>query len=81
VIFFLQNWYNEVGFTSDGRLFKHIKCEFDCESYLNLNNRALRVSITKIRLSSHLFLVERGRWGVKCKERRECFCTLWMCRR
>jgi len=76
---FLQNWYNEVELTSDGRLFKHIKREFGYESYLNLNNRALRVSITKIRLSSHLFLIERGRWGVNHIERRERLCTLCGC--
>ena len=28
-----------------------------------MNNRALRTSLTKIRLSSHIFFIERGRWG------------------
>ena len=30
-----------------------------------MNNSALRTSITKIRLSSHLFHIKRGRWGKK----------------
>ena len=46
---------------------------------MNLNNRALRIAITKIRLSSNLFLVERGRWGVNRIERNERLCTLCGC--
>jgi len=76
---FLQDWYNEVTMTSDGRLFKNIKRELGYESYLNINNRALRVSITKIRLSSHLFFVERGRWGTNRIDRRQRLCTLCGC--
>ena len=30
-----------------------------------MNNSALRTSITRIRSSSHLFHIERGRWGKK----------------
>ena len=43
-----------------------------------MNNAALRTSITKIRLSSHLFHIERGRWGRKIdiKERVCVFCTV-----
>ena len=32
-------------------------------NYLNLDNKAFRIAITKVRLSSHLFLIERGRWN------------------
>ena len=46
---------------------------------MDINNRALRISITKIRLSSNLFGVERGRWGVNRVERRERLCTLCDC--
>ena len=28
-----------------------------------MDNKLLRVANTKIRLSSHLFYIERGRWG------------------
>ena len=76
---FIQDWHREVNLTSDGRLFKHIKHIFAYESYLNLNNRALRVSISKIRLSSHLFLVERGRWGGNRIERRDRLCPICTC--
>ena len=74
-----QEWKNDVNLTSDGRLFKYLKTDFCFESYLTLNNRALRISITKIRLSSNLFLVERGRWGVNRIERNERLCTLCGC--
>ena len=76
---FIQDWHREVNLTSDGRLFRHIKHIFAYESYLNLNNRALRVSISKIRLSSHLFLVERGRWGGNRIERRDRLCPICTC--
>ena len=37
------------------------------------------MNITKIKLSSHLFLVERGRWGVNRIERNQRLCTLCGC--
>jgi len=58
----LQFWVSEVNLTSDNHLCKHIKNQFVFETYLPLNDRALRTSLTKIRLSSHLFYIERGRW-------------------
>ena len=60
---YLQLWTSQVHLTSDNRLYKHIKSEFVFESYLHINNRALRTALTKIRLSSHIFYIERGRWG------------------
>ena len=61
---YLQDWSSQVQLTSENRLYKNIKTNFKLEPYLNLNNRALRVSLSKIRLSSHIFNIERGRWGV-----------------
>ena len=60
---YMQNWWADIQTTTDNRLFKHIKTSFLFEPYLRINNRALRSSLTKIRLSSHTFLCERGRWG------------------
>ena len=37
-------------------------------------NKYLRVSITKIRLSSHLFFIERGRWTNIPRLDRKCDC-------
>ena len=45
-----QEWY-----ASFVRLFKHIKDNFIFEAYMNMNNRALRTAITKVRLSSRYF--------------------------
>lgn len=49
--------------TSNHRLYKHIKESFGYEKYLNVCPMSLRIPLTKLRLSSHLFNVERGRWG------------------
>ena len=59
---FLQNWNIEKDNTSDFRLFKRIKQSFVFEKYLNISNKTFRIAITKVRLSSHLFFIERGRW-------------------
>ena len=58
-----QEWYTSVQGTSNNRLYKYLKDELSFEKYLNIPNQFLRVSISKIRLSSHLFHIERGRWS------------------
>ena len=72
---YLQDWHSEVMNTSSNRIFKHLKCNFGLETYLNMHNKAFRVAITKIRLSSHVFMIERARWKVKVPEVNERLCT------
>ena len=44
-------------------MYKEIKSTFGDEIYLEMNiNTRLRSRLTKLRLSSHKYLVERGRW-------------------
>ena len=57
-----QEWRMQISETSQHRLYMHIKQDFCFESYLSIVNKELRIHISKLRLSSHLFLVERGRW-------------------
>ena len=57
-----QEWRIQISETSQHRLYMHIKQDFCFESYLSIVNKELRIHISKLRLSSHLFLVERGRW-------------------
>ena len=47
------------------RLYKALFQNFNiCSEYLNtIDNLSLRIAISKIRLGSHNFLVERGRWN------------------
>ncbi len=67
-----QTWEEEVGGSSEGRLFKHVKGDFRFEPYLNIVRQSLRISITKIRLSSHALFIERGRWVNVQKNERLC---------
>ena len=60
---YLQTWQEEVDMTSNYRMYKHIKQSLQFEGYLWICNKSFRAAITKIRLSSHLFFIERGRWG------------------
>ena len=60
---YYQEWFSNINSTSDFRLYKKIKQSFNFENYLHMENSLLRTAITKIRLSSHLFYIERGRWS------------------
>ena len=60
---YLQEWHSNIEASSNNRLYKHLKDKHNFENYLNINNNYFRTAITKIRLSSHVFNVERGRWG------------------
>ena len=60
---YVQEWKVAVNMTSDFRIYKHFKDSFQFEGYLNIFNKSFRTAITKVRLSSHLFFIERGRWG------------------
>ena len=70
-----QEWSVEVSLTSTNRLYKHIKETFLFEPYLNLRNKSYRVAIAKVRLSSHLFFIEKGRWGARRIELSERKCS------
>ena len=72
-----QNWCSDISITSSYRLYKHLKNIFEFEPYLDLEKKHLRIALSKIRLSSHLFMIERGRWekgGIERKERKCCVC-------
>ena len=53
----------------------HLKQDFGFEKYLHIYKKAHIVAITKIRLSSHLFYIEKGRWGARPVVRNERKCT------
>ena len=51
--------------TSDHRLYKVIKSTFGYETYLSeISSTEHRKALTKVRLGSHNFLIERGRWNI-----------------
>ena len=57
--------------SSDGRLYKFLKTKHEFESFLNLPKH-LRTAIAKIRMSSHIFFIERGRWLKIERKKRTC---------
>ena len=69
---YVQEWWSEVRETSGNRLYKHVEVNFGYESYLDLCSASIRIALTKLRLSSHVFLVERGRWKKIALEERVC---------
>ena len=66
-----QDWTSELSNSSDGRLYKFLKTKHEFESYLNLPKH-LGIAIAKIRMSSHIFLIERGRWLKIERKKRVC---------
>ena len=73
----LQNYITDLDKISNNRLYKHIDHDFYGKDYLTaIKNNNLRIALSKLRLGSHNFMVERGRWARpildyprrKCKE-------------
>ena len=73
---YFQQWNAEKLATTSSKLFKHIKNSFKFENYLLITNKSLRTALTKIRLSSHSFMIERGRWARQKIEVKDRKCTL-----
>ena len=65
----LQKYSNEMASVSDNRLYKHLDHDFYGKDYLRtIKSNHLRTALTKMRLGSHNFNVERGRWTRPCTE-------------
>ena len=60
---YLQNFDCDLRNLSENRLYKHIDHDFYGKDYLNIiKHNHLRIALTRLRLGSHNFMVERGRW-------------------
>ena len=60
---FLQNNNADLHNVSNTRLYKHINVHHVNNSYLDsIKEKYIRTALTKLRLGSHNFLIERGRW-------------------
>ena len=60
----LQNYNLDLNNVSNNRLYKHIDHDFYGKDYLRtINKNHLRIALTKMRLGSHNFMIERGRWS------------------
>ena len=73
---YLQEWTAKINLTTDGRLYKDLNKKLIFESYLKTNNSSLRITISKTRLSSNLFFIERERWGQRKIEIKARLCRL-----
>ena len=73
---YLQEWWAEIENSSSNRLYKHMKMSFGFEPYLIACSKLYRTNASKVRLSSHVFGVERGRWGKTRLQYEKRKCTL-----
>ena len=74
---YMQSCYEDIQLSSRCRLYKELKDNHEMEPYLQRNiNRALRITLAKLRLSSHKLLVEIGRWLKPKIEYGNRLCTL-----
>ena len=59
----IQECYSSIENNSRCMLYKHLQPVYSMENYLKYNyHRDLRQYLSKLGLSSHKFLVERGHW-------------------
>ena len=59
----IQECLSDISLSPRWRMYKEIKPTFGNEIYLEMHiNTRLRSCLTKLRLSRHKYLVERGRW-------------------
>ena len=71
---FIAKWDTEIQNTDPGRLefYKSIKNTFGFEDYLEVKNFKFRKNIAKIRCSSHILEIEKGRHNNKLRHERIC---------
>ena len=73
----IQQCFADIERSNRCRMYREIKTTYGTETYLNCTlSKQLRIFFTKCRLSSHKFLVERGRWDKPPIVYHERKCTL-----
>ena len=74
---YMQQCLSNINASSRCRLYRNLKEDFKLAPYLRKNNyKDLPQCLTKIRLSSHKFFIERGRWLKPKVEYCDRLCTL-----
>ena len=72
----MQSCHKDVQLCSRCRLYKELKDNHEIPFLQRNINRALGITLTKLRLNSHKLLVERGRWLKAKVEHGNRLCTL-----
>ena len=74
---YIQEWQAQMDSYSDNRFYKYIKLEFEYEKYPNyISYKSFRMALTKIRMGSHRFIPERGRWAKPKFEYKDRLCPV-----
>ena len=63
-LLFRNQWFREVNVCSKNpklRLYRNFKCDFNVEPYMYINVSKYRITISRLRLSSHHLAIETGR--------------------
>ena len=73
----MHSCHEDIQLSSRCRLYKELKDNHEIKPYLQRNvNRALRITLTKLRLNRHKLLIESGRWLKAKIEYGDRLCTL-----
>ena len=74
---FTQIWRADIENNQKITLYKHFKCNFECEQYLStIQHKKFRDALAQLRLSSHCLHIETGRYGKNRIERNERVCQM-----
>ena len=73
---FVQSWNNNINTSSTLCSYKLFKPVFEYEKYLCLLPTKFRISMSRLRLSSHKLHIETGRYAQNRTERHERYCAI-----
>ena len=69
-------WKEYMNLSTKATSFNEFKTIVKCENYLKIKNRKHRVVLTKLRLSDHILMIEKGRHSRPRMERENRLCPL-----
>ena len=77
ITYFIEIWRNNISNSRKLQLYSKIKSNYEPEQYLNaIKNEKLKKSLTKLRVSNHILMIEQGRYQNPKLSREHRFCPI-----
>ena len=75
---YIQNWFSDLDNSAKLQYYRSFKSYFEHEKYLDcVNNNNYRITMTRLRCSSHHLLIEEGRYNNILRENKICKMCNW----
>ena len=77
ITYFIEIWRKSLSNSRKLQLYSKIKSNYEPEQYLNaIKNEKLKKSLTKLRVSNHILMIEQGRYQNPKLSREQRFCPI-----